>query len=64
MFEAKRVASDTDKIEGITPEERALIPDEAVGLEIIPNDTRVWDRYLCSKCATALQVWCIVQIYA
>lgn len=64
MSEAKRVASDPDKMEGrLTPQEHAFILDEAVRLETIPNDIRVWDRYLFSKCATVLQAWCLVQIY-
>lgn len=63
MSEAKRVTSDPNKIEGLTPEEHAFILDEAVRLETIPNDIRVWDRYLFSKCTTVLQAWCLMQIY-
>lgn len=63
MSEARRVASDADKIEGLTPEEHAFILGEAVRLETIRNDIRVWDRCLFSKCTTDLQAWCLMRIY-
>lgn len=63
MSEARRVVSDPDKTEGLTPEEHAFILGEAVRLETIPNDIRVWDRHLFFKCTTALQARRLMRIY-
>ena len=57
------MVSGPNTIEELTPEKYAFMIDQAVGFETIPNDIRVWDRYLFSKCTTAVQAWRLVQIY-
>lgn len=58
MSKAKRT------VEDLTPEDYASMLNEAVELETVPNDIRVWDRYLFSKCNTPDQAWSLVRIYA
>ncbi|EEA27883.1 hypothetical protein TMatcc_003816 [Talaromyces marneffei ATCC 18224] len=66
MSQAAGVAFDPTSnqiVEDLTDAEYGFLLNQAIGLETIPNDIRVWDRYLFSKCTTAIQAWCLVQIY-
>ena len=51
-------------VEELTLKEYASIHNQAVELETVPNDIRVWDRYLYSKCDTPDEAWSLVQVYA